>query len=390
MILGSVSCLHAAPPPLAFAQWPLFTDASISPNGRYFSARVANGEITTFTVFDMDNEGAVVAAMEESDRAAVEWTSWVNENTIVLRLGFLGGAPITLRVDGKAEKYYTASQSEVFVLPIQDGSQDVSSAIWNLTFNGSVVSVLPNDPDHVLVQEYGRSRKYPNVYKKSINDNKTSELVQRGIPRVYNWKADRTGQVRVGFGGRYLYSGRIKNKLLMRAHDEEEFRDLADKYYTDDPDQRFVPLAFAEDIDQLYVASNHETDTLALYLFDIREEGYVEQIYHNPHYDIDSIKFDSRDGKLVSVTFGAEGVEEHWFDETLNREIDAISVNFPDRDVSLSSYTVEANAGIVSVQSPSFPGQLYLYYRDRKELSPLPLQYPGIPEGELGISIATS
>lgn len=382
--------VYAAPPSLAFAQWPMFSDTSISPNGKYFSARVARGEKTTFTVFDMEEGGAVVAAMEETDRGVVEWAEWVNDDTIVLRLGFLGGRRITFRVEGEAETYYTRSASEVFVLPVPTSPDEIGASIWNLTHNGSVVSTLPNDPDHVLVEERGRSGNYPHVYKRSIRADEKGELVQRAIPRVYDWKADRNGEVRVGFGGRYLSSGRIRYKLLMRAHDETEFRDLADKYYTSDPDQRFIPYAFAEDIDQLYVGSNHETDTLALYLFDIRTEAFVEQVYHNPEYDIGSISVDTRNGKLVSISYAADGVEDVWFDESLNREIDKISVNFPDRDVSLSSYTVEANAGIVSVQSPSFGGQLYLYYRDQKELSPLPPQHPDLPEQELGRTVTTS
>lgn len=384
----------AAPAPIAFAQWPQFMNASISPNGKYFSARVANGGITTFTVFDMENGGNIVAAMQESYRASVEWSSWANDNTLVLRLGFLGGAPIRLRVDGESETYYAQKQTEIFVLPISENADEIASNIWNLTFNGEVVHMLPNDPDHILVQEYGRTnaftRKYPGVYKKSVRADQGGELVQRSIPGVYYWRADRNGSVRVGYGRNKLSSGRIEYKLLMRANDEKDFRDLADRYYTSDVDQRFVPYAFAEDIDQIYVGSNHETDTLALYLFDVRTEAFVRQVFHNPDFDISSVNLDSRNGKLVSVAYGADGIEEHWFDADLNREIESIAANFPGYDVSLSSYTIEANAGIVGVQSPSFPGQLYLYSRSAKQLSPLPVQYPALPEEELGISIATS
>lgn len=384
------NALHAAPTPLAFAQAPLFSSASVSPSGRYFFARVTQKDKTAFTVYDMNADGAIVAAMEETDRGVVEWARWANDNTIIMRLGFLGGRRLTFRVGGESEKYYTDSFSELFVLPVPKDPGEVGSSLWNLTGNGSLVSILQNEPDHVLVQDRGRSGRYPHVYKKSIVAEGKGERIQKGVPSVYSWQADREGRVRVGYGGRYTYSGRAQYKLLMRAHNESDFRDLAEEYYTPDPDQRFIPYSFAEDIDQLYVASNHETDTLALYLFDIREENFVEQLYHNSDFDVDSVLIDERTGKLIGVTYNEEGSKTVWFDDDLNREIDKISANFPYRDVFLSSYSNEADAGVVEVRSPTFPGQLYLYSRKQKELSPLPVQHPDLPESEMGNVITTS
>lgn len=389
-LLWAVQVHAAPPPPLAFAQPPLFTNASVSPSGRYFFARVAQGEKVTFTVYDMEADGAIVAAMEETDKGSVNWARWANDDTIILRLGFLAGRRVTLRVEGEAEKYYTDSFSELFVLPVPTSPEDIGSSLWNLSARGSLVSLLYNDPDHVLIQERGKGARRPEVYKKSVREEGKSERVQKGVPQVHSWAADREGRIRVGYGGRYNYSGLAEYKLLMRAHDEDEFRDLADKYYTSDVDQRFRPLSFAEDIDQLYVASNHETDTLALYLFDIRKEAFVRQIYHNPDFDISSIMIDERTGELLGLFYGADGDEAIWFDEELNREIDKISENFPDKEALLSTYTVEADVGIVAVRSPNFPGQLYLYDRKRKELSPLPPQYADLPEDEMGKVISAS
>jgi dipeptidyl aminopeptidase/acylaminoacyl peptidase len=380
----------AAPTPLAFAQAPLLSIAKISPSGRYFFARVTHGENSVFTVFDLSAGGAVVASLLETENGSVRWATWANDDTILMRLGFLGGQRVTLRVEGESENYYTASVSEVFVMPVPSQPGEEAKSIWNLTRRGAIVNILYNEPDYVLVEERSRSASYPSVYKKSIRNDGEKELIQRGISKVYSWEADRNGVVRIGYGGDLAFSGKARYKLLMRAHGETEFRDLSEKYYTSDLDQKFIPLEFAEDIDQVYVASNHETDTLALYLFDIREENFVKQLYHNPDFDVDSVSVDERTGALISISYGESGGETIWFNDEINQEIENISVNFPGRDVTLASFSTDADAGIVAVNSTTFGGQLYIYDRGRGELSPLPPQYPGLPENQMGKVIATS
>lgn len=377
-----IGSANAAPPAIAFAEMPLLTDASISPNGRYFFARVTHGAESTFTVFDLNAGGAVVYSLGESEKGVVEWAQWANDDTILLRLGILSGNQVTLRVEGEAEKYYTKSASEVFVLEMP-GSEEEPKPVWRITKQGSLQNVLYDDPDHILVQESWRSGR-PDVYKKSVRDEKAkAEMVQRGKPEIYDWWSDRTGAVRVGVGGDYAMSGKIRRKLLMRAAGEEDFKDLADVLYHR-LNTRFVPLEFAEDLNQLYVASNHETDTMALYLFDFVEERFIKRIYHNPDYDVTRVSIDDRNGKLISVHFGDDGSGVKWFDEALNDELNKIAANFPGKQVLLSTYSFGADAGIVKVSSPRLAGQLYIYDRKAKSLSPLPPQHADLPEQEMG------
>lgn len=390
LTLSAATSSFATPPPLAFAQAPLFTNASISPDGRYFFARVSRGGISTFNVLDLSAEGAVVASLQETEQGQVEWARWANDDTVLFRLGFLGGRRITLRVEGEAERYHTQHYSDLFVMPVPTRPGEEAESIWKLTNQGALVDVLSNDPDHVLVQEIRRGRRYPDVYRRSVRVEEKGQLVQRYVPHVHQWEADRSGAVRFGYGSERTRTGRVDYKLILRSSGESEFRDVSDRYYTSDVDQRFIPLGFAQDIDQAYVASNHETDTLALYLFDLGDEAFVRQLYHNPDFDIDSATIDDRTGALISVEYGGESERVVWFDEALNREIENIAAKFPGRDVTLASYSADAQAGMIAVSSPTFAGQLYIYDRARKELSPLPLQHEDLPESQMGEVAAVS
>ena len=75
------------------------------------------------------------------------------------------------------------------------------------------------------------------------------------------------------------------------------------------------PFDFAEDSNQIYVLSNHETDTMALYLFDLETESFVEQLYHDPEFDIDQVVVNMKSGKLEGLSVGGDEYKFVWVDE---------------------------------------------------------------------------
>ena len=72
------------------------------------------------------------------------------------------------------------------------------------------------------------------------------------------------------------------------------------------------------------------------------------------------------------------------------REINGLRNAFVGKEAIWRSYKGDSDFAIVYVYSPTFAGQHYIYDRIKKELSPLPPQYPGLETEKLGASIATS
>lgn len=375
----------AAPPEIGvIAQSPYLSEPQISPGGDYFFARVASDPDRIFSVFSWkDGSLSPLFLTREDDEIFVQWSRWANENTLLLRIGRYSHRKVSIRVAGQNEEYPTNYASSLYVLNISNGGIGEQKPIRKLSEDGALVSVLPHDPDHILLQEVHKGR-LPEVYRVNIHEEEKPVLIKEKVKGVYEWDADRNGDVRIGYG----INNRGDNVLLAKVKNEASFRDYSSKI--EDVDQRFQPLAFSEDENQIYVVSNHETDTTALYLFDIRTGEFVEKIYHNPSFDVTGVNVHQTTGKLQGVTFEAEETKTVWFDDALKAEIDDIKANFPEYFVNLYSFTEDALFGMVEVSAPHFSGQYYIYDRAAGRLFELPEQYQGLPSSMLGRQFAVT
>ena len=375
----------AKPPADLFAQAPFMANVSVSADGKYFLARTANGAHRVFTVIEMGENPKTLIQFDEHEDLYIDWARWANNDTILIRFWRLGGPKVNIRVDGKTQRYRTRSASSLYALQVKDLYNNVGAApIKLISHDGELVDILSDDPDHIIMQS-SKTTYSRDVYKVNIRDlNKKHERVQRRVKDIGTWSTDRTGAVRVGAG----YEDNGNRKFIARLQGENEFKDLSSLF--DDIDERFNALQFAENPNQLYVLSNHETDTMALYLFDIATEKFLKQIYHNPSYDVSGVTTNDKTGALESVSFAGDEFETIWFDDEAEREIARLKRAFPEHDVSWRSFNANARFGIVSVSSPEFSGQLYTYDRQTREVSPLPVQYPGLETEKLGKAFAVS
>ncbi len=366
------------------AQSPHLADAQMSPTGGYFAARVSQGDLRAFSLYRLQ-DGALEPLFQavDTEDVFVQWSRWISDDALLLRIGRYGGSKVSVYVDGERERMRPYFASNLFVLTLDSLGEDDEKPLRRIAEESQLVSILPSDPDHILVEKWSGccSRE---VYKVNIRADEKPVRVQDRIRNVYSWTADRNGNVRVGYG-----ADSDNNRVLVaRLHGEEEYQDLS--HLVDDVDKRFYPLAFTEDLNRLYVGSNHETDTIAVYIYDLATNAFVEQVYHNPDFDVSSIDVGMRTGALRSVSFEASGTETVYFDPLMKGEISKLERNFPDSAVYFSSFSDNADFGIVSVSAPNFPEQLYVYDREGKKLHPLPEQYPGLPPDVLGDQFADS
>ncbi len=364
------------------AQSPFFRDAQVSPDGRYFLARVADDPFRVFSIFSLEDDGfePLLQLRDQKNENTkeefyVDWSQWANEDTVILRVSRLGGGTVSATVGGERETYARQFATSLYVFNVLENKSDAQQ-VWQLSERGTLISILPKDPDHVLVQHNGTGR--PSVYKYNIRKETKPKRVQKSIPLITSWIADREGNVRGGWGR--SRSGKLVLKL--RPIEDDSFTDYS--HLVTDIDQGFTPLSFTENPNILYVASNHETNTLALYRFNIATGTFLEQIHHNPDYDISSIMTHGDTGALQGIQFSGGNVNTVWFDRDLKAELEALKNSFPGNNVRMSSVTENAEFAMVTVSAPNFPGQMYIYDRKHRRLIALPEQYAGLTKDDLG------
>lgn len=110
-----------------------------------------------------------------------------------------------------------------------------------------VVSLLPDDPDHILVALDQTTPNYPDVFKVNVH-NAERELKVKNVRKVVEWYSDTKGQVRAG----YTRPEKSEAKWIFRKNSDENWQTIAkaDKQTNSMP---FNFEAFDKDILNLFM-----------------------------------------------------------------------------------------------------------------------------------------
>ena len=247
-----------------------------------------------------------------------------------------------------------------------------------------VISYLPQDEDHILVQYTKSNSNGLGVYKLHVAAKENHVEVMRGTRNVLTWMADATGEVRLGFGVR----SDDEAFLTVRLSDAKKWFDLSHRIA--DQSVVFEPLAFTSDPNTLYVASNHEGDPTGLYSYDFTIDEFGPLIIKNPDVDIASISVDERTSELVSVNFMNDVTETSWFSrKPIEDDIERLNEETPDEQLLISSVSDEGNHAVVMSRAESGAEQYLVYNKNKDVLQRLPAQYTMLKDQPLGVTIAT-
>jgi dipeptidyl aminopeptidase/acylaminoacyl peptidase len=376
----------------AFAQSSYFYAPSMSADGNFFAARVEDDPQSVFSVFRWNNGKVTpVLGMRNTDELFVNWAQWLDGDTLLMSIGRIGGRKVSIRVEGKREKYSTRYAAALYVYNVPKDGEQGENSIWKLDDRVSLISTLPHDPDHILIEkmspryyQWNGWRDESELYKANIRAPGDMEIVQPFTRGIHTWLVDRSGATRIAYG----WDANNEAILRMRPKGEKDFIDYS--HLREDVDKRMRVLAFAEDENQVYVSSAHETDTRALYLFDIPSGEFVKQIYHNPDFDIAGIRHDIRTGKLLSITYEGEQSHTIWLDDVVKSEIAKIRKIFPTQSIDVHYYEDFSNFMIVEISAPGDPGRYYIFDRTQERLFALPVQQPALDKVLLGRQYASS
>ena len=321
-----------------------------------------------------------VYSVAENDELSISWFEWVSTEHLVASLAFTGKrrGRTVVQTDERRLFAINASTKEAYNL-FRDSRDKVPIQIQD-----RVVSFLPADPDHILVQYPVSDPLAPNVFKVDVTKTARHRTAARGRRGVSRWMADADGDVRLGEG--------VRNEsdpyLTVREKSSEKWRDISHRLTQ--PGVTFDPLAFSKNSDEIYVRSNHEGGPIGLYSFDIRKDEFVELIYKHESVDVASIRLDATTSELLSANFVDDDVETVRF---LERPIQADIRRFRDQlgnyEVNTRAVSSDGNHAIVRISGSTDAGTYYIFDARENAALAMPPQYPDLENGSLAWTIAT-
>ncbi len=367
----------------AFARLPTFSDLEISPGGRFLAARVNVSDHYEIAAFGLsDSELSKVHGFRENENLSVDWFRWVSEDTLLLSLAYSAQ-----RTAGYVGVVQTAER-RLFSLDTKSGA--LTALIRNsrdelpVQIQDRIVSFLPDDPDHILVQYSRTDPATPNVYKVNVSGKGGPKRVQRGRRGVLNWGADAGGNIRYGWGVR----GGDEARLVMREAGERKWRDFSHR--VNKAGLVFDIEGFTAEANQLFVVSNHEGDPSGLYTFDITTDTFGPLIFKHSDVDIRSVRIDERTSQLLSVNFVDEELATKVFSrQPISDDIDRLKKTFDTKRLSRSSVSSDGKHAVVRIRGDNDAGQFLIYNSESDHAMTLPSQYPELDGVPLGKTVST-
>ncbi len=363
-----ITQVSAKTPVEAFARMPKFANLVVSPDGKYFAAKMELGGIYTVTIFEIQgNELKLTYQARTEDEVGVRWIDWASPTRLLVSLG-------------KAYRRSGTPVTETRLLAINfDGSKPMNMMKRRRSKSGyggqsfiqiqdRVLDFLPNDPEYVLMAYNEDNIRKPRAYRVNIHNARDS-VVQAGRDDVWSWGTDRQGNVRYGYG--------TKDEnwhYMVRDVDNKNWRSLVTGRLGSG--KEFTIMGFTNDPNVMVVRSNHENGKNAIYEYDLRVNSFTRKIYGRSDVDVNGVLWNKKNWTVRRVWYILDGVQYKWFDPVGEATYRTIQKSLPGYNIGISDTDANDNVWIVHAGKEYAHGAYFIYDRLKKSIRALPSDYP--------------
>jgi dipeptidyl aminopeptidase/acylaminoacyl peptidase len=346
-VLGSAAA--QGPTVEDFFKSPQFSQMQLSPNGEWLAALVPIGGRRNIAVMSIDERRA--APITHQTGADIVRFFWANDNRLVYVVDRDGNEAFgLLAVDRDGSNWRVLAEPPVGVQVFPDQTLPLDR--------------LPRDPEHILVTNNKRRKRYPDVFLLDLRTADMEEIV-RNPGNVRSWLTDHDGVVRAGVGDGDDPRD-LRTRVVYRETEDDDWKTLTE--YDSFDAHGWRPLAFAADNRALYVASNVGRDTTAVYTYDPATRELGRPVFARDDVDSGNIRLSPKDHRLLAVSYEddkpeVEAIDEHW--AALRKAIDEALPDTVNRVVSVSD---DERRLLVLASSDRDPGSYYFLDRDADRL----------------------
>lgn len=306
----------------AFAKLPAYDDISLSPDGNQAVALQASGGTYHVVLLDFKAGSVKLLMAADPENFLFNWCRFANKTRIICSIRsyiILQAGTISL-----GSRYYRDGRTVVTrLLAIDvDGKNQIQlipesksrmggTLEWNTRIQDKVVSWLPRDPKHILVQLAREDRRYPSVYKLNIDTNKLDRQ-QTYRTDISTWYADDQGRIRFATG--------LDSKGDPLAHSWASGKRVkVDVSHLGEP----APLHLAADNKSLYVLANRDkSNTRGLHRVDLANAQIIETLLEDQSFDINWTWTHRTTRQILFAGYIEAGEQYTWFDKEFEQAVD--------------------------------------------------------------------
>lgn len=245
---------------------------------------------------------------------------------------------------------------------------------------GRITSVLPGDPDHILMPAQDGN---PSLFKVNLNTG-LAKRIEKGRPSTVFWQANDDGvpvmRIDSDFYGNYvkIYTrpseGGSWSKLVTLR--EKNFKETA-------PIAQARAEAGGKDI--FYVAGRPEgADLTSVYKYDFKSKSYLEKVTQNTAVDVHAFIVD-KSGKFIGTVFFEDHLTYEFVDPAYKSQLETLRQKLGD-EVNIFIQQVSSNGSrwLIYTEGPQEPGKYYTYSVPTQNLKSLASRTAKLRSSHLG------
>lgn len=235
---------------------------------------------------------------------------------------------------------------------------------FELAGTAGLISTLPLDPDHVLVQQLNTSTLASNVYRYNVRTGATELFYRSGGRSSPAFFSPRDGEVLVQSRTETAGNGdfEILTELKNPSTGAWEVHDALTVRAT----ERFnVSITgMDEATGQFYVTTDKFSDLAAVYLYDPATRQFSDEpVAAHPEFSMSGVVLSTRPSNFnqpIAVTYLGAGPGRIWLDENLQSVQDGLEQVFPDTGVSIIDWTDDFSTILFSTGASNRPASFYV------------------------------
>ncbi len=370
---------HAAPeaplPLEAFYRDEAIHNVKLSPDGTHLIALRNIGKDTVLMTLNLSTGEVFYPTKTDNEQFKFNWVRWANNDRLLMSLRFDSRRGTQLRFTETRLLAIDAKKPSKMITLVRP---DDEANGWISQFQDNVISILPDDPDHILLSVDRELPNHQTVYKANVNNGRLRR-VKKYMASVRSWMADQQGNVRLGEG----YNDR-ERRVSIRVLDPQTNKWNVAWSYVVFEEPGISPLGFGKDGNTLYLLADHE-GRQAVYKADLSKEGYpMELILSNPDYDVSgNLIYSPAHRDAVGLYYHDGGGKSIFWNPEFQAFQKGIDKALPDFGNYIASFSDDARKYILFSVGDTQPGQYLFGNRDKKTLDFVADIYPELSNGVL-------
>ncbi|MBK1875427.1 S9 family peptidase [Pelagicoccus mobilis] len=332
-----------------------FVGFQISPDGTHVAALGEWEDRYNLFVFNL--ETGQPRRLTEMKRNNVGGIVWASNDRIIYRMDEDGNETFGMFAIDK-----DGGNPQILVPTVQSQSK-IKLRIT------SIIDLLEDDPDHILVSSNDKHQDYPDVYLMNIQKEQRKKIVLSNPGKVVGWMTDQEGNVRIG-----IVSDQASktDSIIYRENEKADWEKLA-TFPKNSPN--WLPAAFDHDGKTLYIASNLTTDKRGIYKYDLEKREIGSLIFEDDEYDSSGLIYSDYRKAPIGVRYSKEKATTKWFDEEKEVIQEIIDNTLPDTINLINSMPDDESKFVVASFSDVQPVFYTLFSIENGSLQRTPLGF---------------